>query len=195
MFGKENRMPIDLVYGPVPRYNPIPYVDYVEDLKEKFTDAYANVRENLKTAAKRRKDKYDLKVHQKKFRIGDEVWIFIPRRRRGRYPKWQKYYEGPYIVLGQTGRLNYRVQKKPRGRIFVTHLDKMLLYKAFEEPRAPNEAAEGEVNVNDPERNMVAEEFEETNTEVPEEPRENIVPGIPRLRPRRNLRRPARYDD
>lgn len=45
MFGRENRMAIYLVYRPVPEENQNTYIDYVEDLKEKFTDAYELVRE------------------------------------------------------------------------------------------------------------------------------------------------------
>lgn len=52
----------------------------------------------------------------------------MPRKGRHHYPKWEKYYQGPFEVMKETGPLNYLVQKLPRGRSFVVHVDKLTPY-------------------------------------------------------------------
>lgn len=51
-------------------------------MKELLQDVYALVRQNLGVAAKRRKGQYDMKVHEQEFHVGDEVWVFVPRKMR-----------------------------------------------------------------------------------------------------------------
>lgn len=41
------------------------------------------------------------------------------------YPKWDKYYQRPFVITAQTGPLNFRVQKRKRGRTFIAHVDKL----------------------------------------------------------------------
>lgn len=52
-----------------------------------------------------------------------------PSENAMKVPKMGKYYEGTFIILQQTGPLNFRVQKKPRGR--MTHVDKLLLVRRY----------------------------------------------------------------
>ena len=61
MFGHENRLPIDLVFGsPDEGEERSPtYDEYVEGQKNRFQDAYQMVRRNLGAAAARRKERYD----------------------------------------------------------------------------------------------------------------------------------------
>jgi len=39
------------------------------------------------------------------------VWVFYPRRVQGKSPKWQRYYDGPFLVLEVIGDVNYRVHR------------------------------------------------------------------------------------
>jgi len=86
------------------------------------------VRENLKIAAFRNKRKYDQRVKVAKYLPGDWVWVFYPRRVQGKSPKWQRYYDGPYLVLEAIGDVNNRVQRSNRSRKQVVHVDKMKKY-------------------------------------------------------------------
>lgn len=64
-----------------------------------------------------------MNVRVKEFNVGDEA--FIPCKRRGKYSKLEKFYSGQFIILEQSGPLNHRVRKKPRGKISVTNVDKL----------------------------------------------------------------------
>jgi len=62
--------------------------------------AHRLARKHLPTAAERRKEAYDIKVKDVQFRVGQWVWYLVPRKLVGRYPKWTKNYQGPYLIVG-----------------------------------------------------------------------------------------------
>ena len=45
------------------------------------------------------KTRYDNRGNSVGFQEGDQVWLFNPKRRRGRSPKLQSNWEGPYTCL------------------------------------------------------------------------------------------------
>ena len=49
----------------------------------------------------------------------------MPRRRSGRYAKWQWRYQGPFTVIAHPGPVTYIVQKTDRSRPRTVHVDKM----------------------------------------------------------------------
>lgn len=107
--------------------------------------AYRLVREQLKTAAERRKHTYDIRVRTAEFSPGNLVWYYSPRRFRGRSPKWERTCTGPFLflVMEQMGPVNYRLRKTANSRPFVAHVDKLRLCvggkpeEQEEEPRPP----------------------------------------------------------
>lgn len=131
VFGRENVMPVDIVYGPPQRHLYTDQTDYALELRETLQYAYELVRQNLAAVAKRRKRGY-MKVHVHRFAIG-EGRVFVPRKRRHHYPKWKKFYQGPFEVIRETGTLNYLVQKLPRGRSLVVHVEKLIPYRTTTE--------------------------------------------------------------
>ena len=168
LYGRENRAPLDLVYGRPPEPEPVSatYSSYVDDLTERMETAYREVRQHLRRAAERRKHDYDLRVRPATFSAGDSVWYFTPRRYQGRSPKWQKLYCGPYEVLKRCGPVNYLLRKSSRARPFVAHVDKLKLCR------------------------QSAEENDDNGNREPEEQCE-VSENHPR--PRRVIRKPVRF--
>ncbi len=77
MFGRELRLPADIVYGEAPDTEKFK-TNYASKLKGTLHDAYKIVRENLHTAQKRQKDYYDKKVSTTDFKVGDTVLLYNP---------------------------------------------------------------------------------------------------------------------
>ena len=129
LFGRELRAPLDLVYGRPPDADlaNATYSSYVRDLADRMESAYRLVREQLQSAAERRKRTYDLRVRPKEFAKGQRVWYFTPRRYQGRTPKWQRLYTGPFLVVERSGAVNYRIQKTVNSQPFLVHVDKLRL--------------------------------------------------------------------
>ena len=62
-------------------------IDYVDDLKEKLLSVHETVRHKIWVASDRMKTRYDLKGNSVGFHVGDLVWLYKLRKRKGRCPK------------------------------------------------------------------------------------------------------------
>jgi hypothetical protein len=128
MFGRENRLPVDLVlHGAVlPEQEQAFSVDeFVDNLCSKMSKASALVRESMGVAASTRKQRYDTGVKLRCFEPGQWVWYYYPRRRPQRSPKWQKLYTGPYLIVKMIDSHNAIIQRSQRSRSLVVHCDKL----------------------------------------------------------------------
>lgn len=122
---------------------------------------------------------------------------------------------GPFVITAQTGSLNFRVQKLPRGRTFVAYVDKLSRYLTYgdDEPTEPildspalptpeEEIADvyGEPSPNDQSILNSGEVLIDLDTPSPLEPQlvtageEHDSPARrTTLRPRNRLLKPCRY--
>jgi len=126
LHGREARIPADLIYGPPPEPEQTPDLpQFVEEQQRTLRDAFSLVRQHLGHAARRRKRDYDLRARPRHFATGSWVWVYTPRRKMGRYPKWQSLYQGPFLVIKQLGPVNYLVQRSPKSNPWTVHVDKL----------------------------------------------------------------------
>lgn len=75
------------------------------------------------------KQYYDHKVRNCGFERGDPIWVHNPRRKKVRTPKLQRPWEGPYLVTSCLDDLVYRIQKGPRSKPMVVHVDRLKKYQ------------------------------------------------------------------
>ena len=124
--GREVRMPLDLVMGLTSNEFQCANVDdFVQRSEEQMASAYAIAREHLGVAAEWRKTTYDIRLRQQQFTVGDLVWYWYPRRYPSKSPKWQKGYTGSYLVVRKIEPVNFVLQKSPRAKPFVVHVNKL----------------------------------------------------------------------
>jgi len=133
MYGREARLSADLVYGDVTTSDDRDG-GFATDRIERLRAAYDHVRENLNTAAKRRKQYYDLRARPQKFAVGSYVWCLQPRLKAGKYRKWQSPYCGPFEVTKQLGPVTFEIRRSPQSKPWVVHIDKLKGYQALPEP-------------------------------------------------------------
>lgn len=129
MFGREMRLPCDLEFGCKPGVE-IAGGDYVSNLKGRLHYIHERVRQNLQIASDRMKTRYDSKAAEGGFKAGDLVWLYNPQRRRGLSPKLQKDWEGPYKVIKRINDVVFRIQKLPKGKKRVVHVNRLAKYEA-----------------------------------------------------------------
>lgn len=127
-YGREARIPADLVYGLPPDANhqtntSLP--EFVLQQRDTLHDAFALARQHLGASAERRKRQYDMRTRPREFHVGTWVWCLVPRLRSGRYRKWQSPYHGPFLVIKQLGPLNYLIQRTARSKPWTVHVDKL----------------------------------------------------------------------
>ena len=126
MFGREARIPADMVYGtpedPTLFNSP---VEFVASQQEKLRDAFELVRNHLGTSAIRRKTTYDLRTRPHVYNVGDWAWLLNPRHSMKRGHKWTSPYDGPFLVTKQLGPVNVQIQRSQRSGTSVVHIDKL----------------------------------------------------------------------
>ena len=122
MFGRQARLPIDLVYGTGAGQARV--TEYASSTKHALKEAYCNVREKLSAAHYHQKVHYDKKVHGRPFAVGDLVWLFSPMVPPGKSKKLHHPWSGPYRVITKTTETDYRVKKLTgRRKVQVFHFD------------------------------------------------------------------------
>ena len=77
MFGRQAKIPLDLVYGSTPTEE-VTYPEHVRCIKSILEEAYSRVREHMDTTLDRQKELYDRRVHGEEFNVGDLVWLHNP---------------------------------------------------------------------------------------------------------------------
>ena len=112
MFGREAKLPVDLMYGSNPMETKT-VSGYALQLKRGLQNAYALVREHCKADYRRQKTLYDEKVHGKPFNPGDTVWLFSPAIPRGHSKKLHLPWKGTFKVTERFRDCVYRI-KGPR---------------------------------------------------------------------------------
>jgi hypothetical protein len=89
-FGKELRLPCDLMFGAPPTWSSL-----VLDLVDRLRDIQHYAGQHLKVASDRMKDRYDSLSISTGFQEGDNFWLYRSTRTRGNSPNLQPSWEGP----------------------------------------------------------------------------------------------------
>jgi predicted aspartyl protease len=127
LFGHELRLPCDLSFGSPARV-PKDVSSYVDELQEAMHSIHDLTRSHILVASDRMKTRYDLKANVAGFREGDLVWLFNRQRKKGRCPKLQPSWEGPFVILTRINDVVYRIQRHSRAKMKVVHLDRLAPY-------------------------------------------------------------------
>ena len=136
MFGRQVRLPVDLMYGNPPSHNPANDLPtFVQNQKERMEVIHEQVRDNLRVTSERQKRTYDHNSSRRNFVTGQTVWYYYPARKKGISPKFQSFWKGPYAIVEQISDILYRI--KPEGHQkspFIVHVDKLKPYVVPEMP-------------------------------------------------------------
>ena len=127
MFGREARLPIDIMYGAAEE-EAADVPEHVTKTKKTLESAYSRVRERLNTSHQRQKENYDKKVHGKSFVGGDLVWLHTMVVPRGKSKKLHHPWTGPYRIVSKLSDCDYKI-KLPRSRKppMVVHFNRLKL--------------------------------------------------------------------
>ena len=123
VFGRELRLPCVLMFGASPDKEQS-VTDYAADLVERLHDTHHFARQHLEVASDRMKARYDQLANSADFQEGDSVWLYRPIRKRGKSPKLQTCWEGPYTIITRINDVVYRIQRHSLAKM-VVHLDRL----------------------------------------------------------------------
>ncbi|KAI5742809.1 hypothetical protein M8J77_011525 [Diaphorina citri] len=95
-----------------------------QDVQDRSRDKPKSSRDRMKTG----KECKDVSVDSIDFQVGDLVWLYNHKRRKGHSPKLQQNWEGPYNVITRINDVVYRIRKGSKGKFKVVHLDRLAPY-------------------------------------------------------------------
>jgi len=127
MFSREVNTPADIAYGLVSPEPTPTYDDFVDNVRNKMVAAFDIVRDNLRVSAQRNKRYYDLKVKPAKFKEGDNVYYYNPRKYVGKSDKWSRKYTGPFQIVKELSPVTMLLRAPNKRKSFVSHVDKLKL--------------------------------------------------------------------
>ncbi len=125
MFGRNARIPVDLMYGTNPAVETSPS-EYAATLKQTLDTAYSQVREKMGLKLQRQKQFYDRRIHGEPYKEGDLVWLYCPAVPRGQSKKLHHPWSGPFQVLKRLSDSTYRIKNSnARRQRLVVHFDRL----------------------------------------------------------------------
>jgi len=108
-------------------------------MTNRMKQSFAFVRNNLNIAATRTKKYYDLRIRALKYKAGDWIYSFSPRKYPGRQDKWRRKFSGPYLVIKTLGPVNVLLQKSLRSKPLSdtsVHVDKVKIFETDQPPKS-----------------------------------------------------------
>ena len=212
MLGREVRAPVDIMYGTGGLNEEQSYDGFVKDVQLRIQTAFELVRKHIGQAAERNKRYYDIRVKPAKYKIGQWVYYLKPPRFRGIQDKWSRKYTVPFIFFRILGPVNVELRLNKKSKPFICHIDKIKPYyvelpKCWLDVNVESEVAEVVGSANDEAEVLDVAEDESNESVVVNngpvieplalEPADVITSNadqeVRRVRPRRNVRLPARY--
>jgi hypothetical protein len=83
----------------------------------RLEDCFEYVRGALKKCAERRKRYYDTSKQGKQYEEGELVWLYSPQRRKGKSPKLQRCWDGPFRIIRKINDILYQIRTKKKLKV------------------------------------------------------------------------------
>ena len=124
-FARDLRLPLDLLRGSPPIGRENSKEECIQNLRERLNLIHHNARQRLNLQSSRVKNYYDQRARQINFNVGQNVWLFNPHRMKGRAPKLQRNWEGPYKIVKKFSEVVFQIRKTGRHKCKVVHADRL----------------------------------------------------------------------
>jgi hypothetical protein len=99
-------------------------VQKLENLQSCVQKAYKEVRSNNRNSHLKNKSYYDRKAKERKFEVGDQVYLFNQAKKPGRCNKFRPFWQGPFVVVQKVSELNYKIVNS-KGKEFVVQVNRL----------------------------------------------------------------------
>ena len=188
MLGREVHWPQDISFPCASRDDDFPdEVTYVDELTSNLDKVQRLARSHLKKAQVHQKRDYDLRLHTNSFNLGDTVLIIDTTQSKGKSPKLQTLWKGPFVITKKLGPVLFRVENNKKS--LVLHHDRLKAYEGETLPhwvnRLRNTSHEPEQSPGVQTQPVTQAPSIDKQTETDALPRNSRNIEVPRVRPRR----------
>ena len=169
LYGREPRLPIDVSLLPPREISPS-IAEHRARVVEHIEIAHRIAKENIQRAQQRMKDYHDRTAVPLKYNLGDRVWVYTPKNRKGLSKKLAHNYHGPYRIVQFLSPVHCILRATDNRRVSTTvHISRL---KSYVDPdsrpiRQPPE------DVDEP---FLAEDDLPDDSFMPEQPAAPVVP-------------------
>lgn len=144
MLGREVILPTDLLVGKTPDEAPKSLPRFVAEYRKAMWEANEEARTKIGTAIRHQKVAYDLKVHGQSFSDGDLVWLHHTLRKKGKSPKLQVKWTGPWRIVKRVTDVTYLIARSNHKTTQIVHFNRLkpCLVRAESEHQHPDSQEE-----------------------------------------------------
>ena len=123
MFGRELRLPIDIVFND--SESPVRVPDHMNNLHASLQQSFQHARAAGAVSQKRQKDYYDVRSTIPKFAVGDLVRLHSPVVKPGQCKKFVCPWTGPFKVVTVVDDVVFRVEDCKSGKQQTVHFNRL----------------------------------------------------------------------
>ena len=112
-------MPVDVKYiPPVDDDITVSVFEHRKRVVEKVELAQNLATQNLQRAQQKMKENYDQNAKEPVFVVGQQVWVYTPRSRKGLSKKLLHNWLGPYRIVEKSSPVHFRLRSVTNKKVF-----------------------------------------------------------------------------
>ena len=127
LYGREAVLPLDVTLMAPTEYPEKTVRDHIHHLVSQLEVFRAISKQHTELNQTNMKQRYDEHASDVQYQVGDTVWLYIPVTQPGLSKKLMKFWSGPYLLVEQTGPVNFRVRNLANNKLLSTpvHVNRM----------------------------------------------------------------------
>ncbi|CAB4041568.1 Retrovirus-related Pol poly from transposon 412, partial [Paramuricea clavata] len=133
MMGHEIRAPIDLTYGSPEDERAENLPQYVQDLQQSLEEVHEFARKHSTRNYYDMEKRYNANSNAYTLEEKILVWLYNPRKKKGRTPKLTRPWEGPFVIVKKLNDLVYRIQRNKQSKPKVVHRNRLWKFRGEQE--------------------------------------------------------------
>lgn len=128
IYGREPRLPIDISLIP-PEDPSSSIAEHRTRIVKQIELSHDIARQNIQRAQQKMKEYYDRNAAHPTFEIGERVWVFTPKTKKGLSKKLMHIWYGPYRIVNQLSPVHYTLRTCDNKRVSTSvHANHMKRY-------------------------------------------------------------------
>ena len=186
LYGREARLPLDVTLTSECDYAEHNLREHIHKLVSQLEVVRKISQRHAEQNQAKMKERFDERATEVPYQVGDSVWIYIPAVQQGLSRKLMKFWSGPYLLVEQTGPVNFRVRNLENNKLLKApiHVNRMkFAYDRYVRPG--NDTAPSDLGQRDPIPGLVPDDCPEDSfapllaTQESDKRKIPIVPGLP----------------
>lgn len=185
MYGREARLPLDVTLT-LDNYSERNLREHIRQLVSQLEIVRKVSQRHAERNQDKMKERFDERATEVPYQVGDTVWIYIPALQQGLSRKLMKFWSGPYVLVEQTGPVNFRVRNLENNKLIKApiHVNRMkFAYDRYIRPN--NDTAPTDLEQRNPIPGLVPDDCPEDSfvpllaTQESDKRKIPVIPGLP----------------